>query len=103
MFGWAEICHSRIRTAKVFSLLTQEGELTCEAVVGGSITRILTDTGGVGLWVSSVSFMKEERYRILRNWRWLRRPDIYVGRWKTNEDKGNGEDPRENRRDKEYP
>lgn len=48
MFGWAEDHHSRIRTAKVFSLLTQEGELTCEAVVGGLVTRVLTDTGGVG-------------------------------------------------------
>lgn len=35
IFGWAKGCHSRERMAKVISLLTQERELTYEAMIRG--------------------------------------------------------------------
>lgn len=59
---WAENCHLKRRTIKVFPVLTQETEHSCEAVVGGLAMKALTDTG------MSVSLLREE-YRRLKN-RW---------------------------------
>lgn len=43
MSGWAENRCSR-RSAKLFSLLTQERELSWEVVVEGSLVKVLIDT-----------------------------------------------------------
>lgn len=52
MFGWADDHRSRKRTAKVF-LLTQERELTCEAMIEGLTMKALIDT-----W-ASISLINE--------------------------------------------
>lgn len=57
MFGWAEGHCSRKRTARVFSLLTQKRELTCEAMIGESTMKALIDTRTL------ISLKKESKYR----------------------------------------
>lgn len=58
--------------AKVFSLLTQEGELTCKAVIKGKAVRALIDVG------ASVSLIREDRYKSLKLQGWLRRTDVKI-------------------------
>lgn len=52
------------------SLLTQEREFTCEAVIKGKEMMALIDTA------ASVSLIREERHKGLRTRGWLRRRDI---------------------------
>lgn len=56
----------------VFSLLTQEGKLTCKVVIKGKVMRTLIDTG------ASVSLIRDHQYKILGLRRWLRKADIKV-------------------------
>lgn len=60
------------RASMVFSLLTQEGKLTCKVVIKGKVMRTLIDTG------ASVSLIRDHQYKILGLRRWLRKADIKV-------------------------
>lgn len=86
MFGWAEERRSRREASKVFSLLTQRGELTCKTVKGGSTMRALINTG------ASV-----ERYKNLRKKR------LESSGWEAYDHKGDSETPSKGRIDKEFP
>lgn len=70
----------QVEDSEGIPLLTQ-GELTCEAVVGGLAMKALIDMG------KSVYLMREERYKALRNNGWMGRPDIKISQTdKRNED-----------------
>lgn len=72
MAGWARSLQRERRRAKIFSLLTQERELSCKVVVGGSMVKAIIDTG------ASVSLLREGEYRRLKNQGRMRRPDIEI-------------------------